>query len=178
MSYQTPRTWGNEQITAALFQTHVSDNLNVFRHGNDYGVKVYLTSSQNIADSTNTKVSWGAIAFEWHDASVMWSVANPTRLVAPIAGKYLVLVNLEWRSDVNNLRNLSLVRNSPAQQFDLQSQGSVGGKSNLSGMCVVDLNASAYLEVQVFQASGHAGGLTLHGGTVDRTRAAMILLGV
>lgn len=176
--WTTPRTWTNEVITAALWNTHARDNPGVLRKGNGYGAKVYLSGSVNIPDSINTKLPWGATDFEWHDASPIWSAVNPTRLVAPIAGKYLVLVNLEWRQDVNNLRNVSLVRNSPALQMDLQSQGSVGGKSNLSAMAVVSLNAAAYIEVQVFQSSGKVGGLTLHGGTVDRTRAAMVLLGV
>lgn len=173
MVWTAPATYASAELLNATKLDLVSANLASLRNGNDQLVKLYLANSPSIANNTDTKLSWGTVART--QIGSIWSAGQPTRLVAPVAGWYLVLVNVEWRSNSTNLRNISLIRNSPALQLDLQSQGAVGGKSNLSAMALVLMNASAYLEVQVFQSSG--AGLTAHGGTEDRTRVAMVLVG-
>ena len=173
MAWSAPASYSSAQVLAAADLNLVSANLSSLRNANDQLVKLYLDSSPSIANNTNTKLSWTTVAGS--QIGAIWSGTNPTRLVAPVAGWYLVLINVEWRSNSVNLRNISLLRNSAALQLDLQSQGAVGGKSNLSAMALVQMTAAAYLEVQVFQSSG--AGLTVHGGTEDRTRVAMCLLG-
>lgn len=160
-------------LTAANLNTYLRDNLLSLRDGNDIWVKLYLSGNPSIPNNVTTKISWDSVAFS---AGGIWNVANPTRLVAPVTGKYLLFVNLEWRSNTNNLRNISISRTGGgAAIYDLQSQGASGGKSNLSGKLILSMSATNYIEIMGFQSSG--GSLTLHGGTRDRTRAAMIFLG-
>lgn len=176
VAWTTPRTWASgDVVTAAMLNAHLRDNLLVLAHGNEYYVKVYLDGSASIPNNTSTSVSWTTVEFERHDASAMWSVANPTRLVAPIAGKYAVALNVEWRSNATGIRSCSLVRNSPALTLPGQAQNSDSEAVNTSSYFEVDLAAAAYVEAKVLQASGAA--LDLHGGTPDRTRCAMWLIG-
>lgn len=172
MAWTAPATFTNVMLTAAVLNAQDSANLAALRNANDAYVKLFLDSNPSIPNNTNTKVSWTDAAF---NIGGIWSVGNPTRLVAPVTGKYRVYINLEWRSNSAALRNCSLLRNSPALQIDLQSQGAAGGKSNLSCQVDVLITATNYVELQVFQSSG--GALTLHGGSIDRTRIAMRLLG-
>lgn len=103
-------------------------------------------------------------------------MANPTRLTAPVTGKYLVLANVEWRANSANLRSINITRSAGgASQYDMQSQGASGGRSNCSAKLVVSLTAAQYITIRVFQSSN--GLLTLHAGSRDRTRVSMLFLG-
>lgn len=173
MPFTAPSTWvSGAVLTAAQLNQQVRDNLLSLRNANDQYVKLFLSGNPSIPNSIDTKISWTDIAFQ---VGTIWSALNPTRLVAPVTGKYAVAINIEWRSNGTGLRSVNLVRNSPALQYDLQSNGSPQGKSNLSAYVEVLLNAAAYVECQVFQSTGASH--TLHGGTVDRTRIAMWLIG-
>jgi hypothetical protein len=165
----------NTTVLNAAFMNAFEENLRVLRNGNDQWVKLYLDSSPSTTNNVSFTIPWTTIAFGSAGQGI-WSAANPTRLTAPLTGKYLLLVNQEWRSNSNNLRNMAVLRSAGgASQYDLTSQGATGGKSNLSGKLVLSMTAGQYLEVQAFQSSG--GALTLHGGAEDRTRVAMIYLG-
>lgn len=173
MAFTAPSTWvSGATLTAAQLNQQLRDNLLSLRNANDQYVKLYLDNNPSIPNSTDTKISWTSIAFQ---VGTIWSAGNPTRLVAPVTGKYAVAINLEWRNNGTGLRSMNLVRNSPAMQYDLQSNGSPEGKNNGSAYIEILLNAAAYVEVQAFQATGAAH--TLHGGTEDRTRVAMWLIG-
>src|SRR4051794_20779027 len=107
MSWQTPRTWVDsptpDVFSQSLANTYVRDNLNVLRHGNDAYCKLYLTGNPSISNNLNTPISWDAAEFQQTDVTPIWAASpNPDRLVAPFTGVYLVLINLEWRSDTNN----------------------------------------------------------------------------
>lgn len=173
MAWTAPRTWTTENPAASLFNTHLRDNLLSLRNGNDHYVKLFLDNNQSIPNNTDTAITWTDEAFQ---VGTIWSAANPTRLTAPVTGKYLVMVNVEWRSNSANLRSVNITRSAGgAGQYDLKSQGASGSKSNISAQLVVSLTAAQFLTIRVFQSSG--GALTVHGGTQDRTRVAMIFLG-
>lgn len=174
MVWSTPRTWVDTptpDVASKAFLDAVSANFASLRNSHDQAVKLYLDNNQSVPNSTNTKVSWTTIDKQ---IGTIWSVANPTRLTAPVTAKYAVSVNLEWRNNAVGLRNCSIVRSSGVQ-LDLQSHASPEGKANVSAYAEVQLTAGVYLEIQGFQATG--GALTLHGGTVDRTRVAMWMIG-
>jgi hypothetical protein len=175
--WSTPRTWVDsptpDVATAALLDQYVTQNLQTLRNGNNAYCKLYLTTNPSISMNTNTPVSWNKAVF---NVGGIWSAANADRLTAPLTGKYLVLANVEWRQNSTNLRSMNITRSAGgAAQYDLQSQGANGGKSNLSAALVVNLTAGQFLRLQVFQST--TGSLTLHGGTQDRTRIAMVYLG-
>lgn len=174
MGWSSDPGWSNGAVlTAANLNTYLRDNLFSLRDGNDVWVKLYLSGNPSIPNNVTTNISWDSVAFS---AGGIWSAGNPTRLTAPTTGKYLVFVNIEWRSNSTNLRNISITRTGGGvSQYPLQSQGATGGKSNVCGKLLINLSATNYLEIGAFQSSG--GALTLHGGTRDRTRVAMMFLG-
>lgn len=173
MPWTSPITFASGAIlTGAQLNQQLRDNLLTLRNANEQYVKLYLNNNPSIPNSANTKVSWTNVDIQ---IGTIWSAVNPTRLTAPVTGKYAVAINIEWRNNGIGLRSCNLVRNSPALQYDLQSNGSPQGKSNLSAYVEVLLNAAAYVECNVFQSTGASH--TLHGGTIDRTRIAMWLIG-
>lgn len=175
MPFTTPHTWANDDLlTGPLLNTELRDNLLSIRNGNEQYCRLYLSSNPILTNNIDTPISWDKAAFQ---TGTIWSAANPSRLTAPATGRYLVFVVLEWRSNSNALRNLSILRNAGgAASYPLTSQGAAGGKSNLSAKLPVSLVAGQFLTVQAFQSSG--GPLTLHGGAPDRTRVSMLWLGV
>lgn len=171
MSWTTPATYTDPNVLTAAMLNAVRDNLLSLRNRHDQYVQLYLDNNQSVPNTTNTKVSWTTVATQ---VGTLWTVATPTRLTAPVTAKYAVAINLEWRNNTVGLRNMSILR-SAGVQLDLQSNASPGGKSTISAYAEVQLTAGVYLEIQAFQATGAA--LTLHGGTVDRTRVAMWMIG-
>lgn len=173
MVWTAPRTWVDAEVaTAALFNTYIRDNMAALRNGNLQYCKLFLGTSPSIPNNVFTTLSWTDVAFQ---VGTVWSAVNPTRLVAPIDGIYLVAANIEWRSVNVGMRAVSVVRNAPALQIDLQRQDADANFARISGMTFVQLVAGNYVEIRVFQDRGSS--LTVHGGAVDRTRVAFMLWG-
>jgi len=171
---QTPPTDAVTVLNAAYMNAFEA-NLLSLRNGNDHYVRLYLSGNPSIANNTNTAVSWTDEAFP--QVGTIWSAANPSRLTAPVTGKYLVLATAEWRTNTANLRSINITRSAGGSgQYDLQSQGASGGRSICNAKLIVSLTAAQFLTVRVFQSSG--GALTLHGGAPDRTRVSVLFLGV
>lgn len=173
MPWTVPATYtSGETLTGAKLNL-VRDNLLSLRNGGDHYCKLYISTNPSISNNTNTAISWDSIDFQ---VGTLWSIANPTRLTAPVTGKYLVLANTEWRANSSSLRSINITRSAGGSgQYDLQSQGASGGRSNCSAKLVLSLTATQFLTIRVFQSSG--GSLTLHGGAPDRTRVSMLFLG-
>lgn len=171
MAWTTPATYTSGQVLNAVALNLVRDNLLSLRNRNDQYVKLSLTGNPSIPNTTDTKITWTQTDLQ---VGTIWAGGNPTRLTAPVTGKYLIIVNVEWRRSSVNFRNITLLK--AGVTWALKAQGSVGGKSNVSGTRIMALTAGEFFECQVFQNSG--GALLLHGGAPDRTRCSMILLGV
>lgn len=91
----------------------------------------------------------------------------PTRLTAPVAGKYLVISNINWRASAAGvLRRLDLQRNA-AQDVALDDKTPVGGgiigTTNLVAV-ELDLLAGGFVEVLGQQDSGAP--LSVEGGVM------------
>lgn len=172
---QTPLT--SAQVLNAAYLNAYRDNLLSLRNGNDHYCRLYLTTNPSIGNNvaTGSAISWSAALF---NVGTIWTSGN--KLVAPVTGKYLILATLEWRSNVAGLRNVIGMHKNSAntliRQHDGQSQGSTGGKSSTGGKFCLQMTATDYFEVRAYQDSGAA--LTLHGGAPDRTRVAVLFLGV
>lgn len=175
---QTPVV-DNTTVLNAAYMLAFEENLRVLRNGNDCYCRLYLDSNPSIANNvaTGEAITWTNALFQ---TGTTWAAgANGNRLTAQFTGKYLFLVNLEWRSNTSNLRNVIGQLKSSAgaliRQFDGQSQGASGGKSNVCGKFVISMTAGQFFEIRAYQTSG--GALTLHGGAPDRTRVSAIYLG-
>lgn len=174
MAWTAPSTWTNVMLTAAQLNQQLRDNLLTLRQGNQQLVKLYLDSDASITNSLDTILSWSnPPSFQ---VGTIWSAANPTRLTAPVTGYYLIIPNIEWLSNSSGVRNTFYRWSVGAAQYELQSQGaSLSGHSNCSGIGIHFLTAAQYVEIGVWQDSGAT--RQVHGGTLDRTRVAMMLLG-
>jgi len=179
MAWSAPAAYTSSQVLTGAAMNLVRDDLRSLRNGNDHYCRVYISTNPSIANNVagGTAITWDTIDFQ---VGTLWSAGNPSRFVAPVTGKYLILATLEWRSNTSNLRNIIFkTRNAAAvlqRQYDGQSQGSSGGRSNVCGKLIVQMTATDTVEVCAYQSSG--GALTLHGGgRPDRTRAAVLFLG-
>lgn len=178
MAFTTLTPLVSGSVPPAAFFNAYRDNLLSVRNGGDHYCRLYLTSNPSVGDnvSTGQAINWQASSFQ---VGSIWNPAQGNRLTAPTDGIYLFLCVLEWRKNSNNLRNMNFQLKSSAgaliRQFDSQSQGASGGKSNINGKLVVKMTAGQFIECRAYQNSG--GPLTLHGGSDDRTRVAVLFLG-
>lgn len=130
---------------------------------------VIRTTSQSVANATNTIVQWNNIPANYADSSIRYlhgvndlrafnsagSAGNVLR--APYDGTYLIIANITWdNSTVNNQRSVSMVYNSV--------NVIAGGYTNPSAVVVhpivltaiQDMNAGDTVYLNVVQNSGTA----------------------
>lgn len=174
MVWTAPATFTNVMLTAAQLNAQLSANLASLRNSNDQLVKLYLDGNETVTNNLNHLVNWDLV--EGVQIGTIWTVSLPTRLTAPVTGYYEILTTLEWvKGNASGSRNCSIILNSPSMQTDLESLGASGGRSNLNGKLELLITAGNYITVQSYQNSG--GTEYLHGGTPDRTRISMRLIG-
>lgn len=175
---QTPFV-DNTTVLNAAYLNAFEENLRVLRNGNDCYCRLYLDSNPSFANNiaTGEPITWTDALFQ---TGTIWTAgANGNRLTAQFTGIYLILTTQEWRSNTSQLRNVTFLHKNSGgtliRQYDGQSQGSSGGRSNINGKLVLKMTAGEFVEVRAYQNSG--GALTLHGGAPDRTRVSVLYLG-
>jgi translation elongation factor P/translation initiation factor 5A len=115
--------------------------------------RVYRSSNQSISDSTDTIVTFDS---ERYDTAALHSnVSNTGRLTAPIAGKYLITVGLEFASNTSGRREIRLLLNGSTIIAQDIRAGSISGiTSPMTLTTVYALAQNDYVEVQVWQNRG------------------------
>jgi hypothetical protein len=100
--------------------------------------------------------SAAAIPFHTVDFNVgsVYAASAPTRLTAPVSGKYLVIANVAWQANPLGNRIVYLARNSAwfAKSTNSGASGTYAPVQAVQGVC--QLNAGDYVEVWVWQDSG------------------------
>lgn len=173
MVYTAPRTWSiGETPTAALLNTELRDNLLALRGLNLASARVYRTSDLSIASSAaNTMIPWQAASW---NIGTLWAVGNPTRLTAPIAGRYLLVLNEKWATSPTGRRGAGYQINGTSSAYELQAQPPTASKNPTLNACdIVDLAAGDYVEIYGYQTSG--GAILLNSG-VDTSFGILSLL--
>lgn len=132
-------------------------------------VKVWATGTQLIPANTRTMVTvWNTTKDS--TSGSMWSGGNPSRLVAPVAGMYLIEANIQ------NVTSgiLEIYKNaagSPAFGAEcLGSEGTASASSRGALSVLAYLSVNDYVETSVYQSSG--GPLSVGGGTFDSSGAS------
>lgn len=140
---------------------------NRFRYLNAM-VRVTKSGNQSINSATATAVTWDTEDFDTD--SMHEGVTNPSRLTAPIAGKYLVYGIAQWVIDATG----SLAK---MVGFYFYKNGSIFNLGNFmpngtgtigticTGTIIINLAANDYMEMYVYQESG--GAINLLGGSVN-----------
>lgn len=81
--------------------------------------------------------------------------SNPTRLIAPITGLYMVGANVTWASNATGYRFMALRESAGSARIAADSRPTVNGDTtHQSCVTVWHFAAGTYFEVIVFQNSG------------------------
>lgn len=138
-------------------------------------VTVALTLvDQAIASGVSTAVSFDTSIL---DTAALWSIANPTRLIAPAAGNYLVTATGLWATTGANGEVLMRFRVNGAGLFYGVSSiptSITGSTPGNSVAIILPLGAADYVEVMVFQNTGNPLNLLGVGAAEPSTTASMM----
>jgi hypothetical protein len=114
--------------------------------------EVGRTASLSINDNT-----WTSIPFtqENGDTDNMWSAAQPTRLTAPVAGRYLVTMGVFWSGAGSaGHRGYTVLKNGNHLAAHTVGKVAAGDLSGESLNAVIEMAAGDYVEARVWQTSG------------------------
>lgn len=127
-----------------------------------------------IPNNTATAVQFTGTRFM--APSSMWSIANATRVVAPVAGVYQVSAMLAWASNVTGVRRLHLLHNGTTTIAGDSRGSTTADTLQQTSTTVYRFAANDYVEVFAFQTSGGSLNLT-QSATVAAPELALVFLG-
>lgn len=120
-----------------------------------HSARVYKTTNTTCGHNSSTAISFDG---ERYDASGMHNPAvNPSRVLAPAAGKYLVTGNVQFASNGTGHRSLSIRLNGTTTLANqaLPAVTPVSGeKTEINISTVYDFAQNDYVEMLAFQSSG------------------------
>lgn len=137
-----------------------------------YGVLARNSTNQSIGSGGSYKtVDFASV--EWQNGT-LWTIANPTRLYAPVTGLYLVNAVITFASNSTGLRSVAF-RQSGSTFVGANVAGAVNGADQSVNLTkILQLSASAYIEVMVYHTAGVSIDVIFQAGL--SARAEMILL--
>jgi hypothetical protein len=100
------------------------------------------------------------LSFDTTDFNIggVFDAAQPSRMTAPIAGRYLIVATARWAPDNAGRRTLALVVNGTAPQIARSNVSAYSTNSNLApeqtAEAIYKLNAGDYVVVWAYQDSG------------------------
>jgi hypothetical protein len=120
------------------------------------GVSLYGTAVQSIPNATDTILTFNSEAWDtdgYHSTST-----NTSRITIPagLGGKYLVTMNTSPALNGTGGRYMEIYKNGARLVNDIGIAGSASLYVNLAGTFVVNLVATDYIEMLVYQDSGGA----------------------
>lgn len=121
-------------------------------YGGTPSARVYRTTTQTIADSTVTALTFDAE--RWDNASLHSTSSNTDRLVAPVAGIYAVTAHIRWDTNGTGQRLLRVKDNAGALIASASQPPVSGDVTYQSIATTVTLGASGYVTIEVYQTSG------------------------
>jgi hypothetical protein len=115
--------------------------------------KVYRGASHILATNTNYDVVWDTAEYEGHSHD-WWNVTNPTRLVAPYDGWYLVHVQVSFAAGTAGYRTMKLRKNGNI--VSRISQGFTGSAvaDDLQATHIGPFTAGQYIEARIKHLEG------------------------
>lgn len=150
----TPRV----KLSASPYAMHAvaADSLTGGQPG-DRSCSVFVQNPGPFANNTAPVISF--TSEEWDQGNFHDSAINPSRLVAPVSGTYLVTGYIEWGANGTGSRGLHIRKNgtqapsSPVWQA-AALQAAVAGSTHQNVSSLVKLAAGDYVELVVYQTSG------------------------
>jgi hypothetical protein len=117
------------------------------------GAAIYRDAAVAISNATWTTITWDT---EDYDTDAFWaSSPNATRITIPSGkgGKYLFNFSACFASNASGVRLCKLQKNGTDILFG-NWMGASGDALTINGSGVLNLSASDYIEMQVYQSSG------------------------
>ena len=143
----------NSAVTAAKIKNGAVTTAKV---GKLPGARVRDTVLTIVDSAATAVVPYNAIDF---NVGAVFDPAKPTRMTAPVAGRYLIIATTRWESDVDGRRTIALEVNGASQIARSNVSGYwLGGVVPLSPeqsvQAVYRLKAGDYVEVWAYQDTG------------------------
>lgn len=118
-------------------------------------VRVTQVSQVITRDAAAVAVSFASEIF---DTAAMWAIGNPTRIIFPIAGLYLVGANTDWGQNTDSELTKTIFRiNGITTVYSSEYQlATTGGTTNsfTDSVYQVQVNTNDYLEVILSYVGG------------------------
>jgi hypothetical protein len=118
------------------------------------GVSLFNTTSQTVSNATDTILTFDSEA--WDTDGFHSTSSNTSRITIPagLGGKYLVTMNTSPALSGTGGRYMELYKNGARLINDIGVVGSASQYINVAGTFVVNLVATDYIEMLVYQDSG------------------------
>src|SRR3990167_9567490 len=159
--------------SASIGTTAQTGSANRFRYLQSIA-RVYASGALSISWNTVTAITWDSESF---DVDTLHSTAsNTSRFTVNIAGKYQVFANINWATGLaatDYVYTYIYVNGAATSLNVLATQGNIssGIVSN-----IVNLAATDYVEIFVYQAKGAGGAHSTRGGATE-TYATITYIG-
>jgi hypothetical protein len=116
----------------------------------------HANTAVTVQDNATAVLSYDATDF---NVGAVFNSTQPTRMTAPVAGRYLITATVRWASNAVGRRALALELNGTAAQIARSNvspflQGGAAFNPEQTVETVYKLNAGDYVEVWAYQNSG------------------------
>lgn len=136
-----------------------------------YSAKVYKSGNQSIPNAAATALTFDTVAF---NNGTLYAAGTPSRLTAPVAGRYVVVGKVQFSVNATGRRGADLMKNGATLLESVQFQPLSGASATAFQVFgIVSLEAGDYLELRAYQDSTAA--LDVNGGNQFNTSFSMCL---
>ncbi|MFB7452847.1 hypothetical protein [Streptomyces sp. NPDC056194] len=132
-------------------------------------VTVTKTGTYALSANTYTSIQWSSAPTRTD--AVMWSAAQPTRLVAPVSGLYVIYTSQTWPGGANSCRTRVRINSDENNVFQMSYMASSGGGQGDSAALALTMAAGDYFEMQLWNTAA------LTGVPATYSRAALVWQG-
>jgi hypothetical protein len=120
------------------------------------GARVRRVAAVTLTSGVTAVLSYDATDF---NVGGVYSSAQPSRMTAPVAGRYLIIATARWQSNEAGRRTIALEVNGTAAQIARTNvsphvQGGGAFNPEQAAEAIYRLNAGDYVEVWAYQDSG------------------------
>lgn len=143
--------------SAAVADSVVDGAVGPAKFGAIPGARVrHASSAVTLQDNATAVLSYDTADF---NVGGVFNSAQPTRMTAPVAGRYFITASVRWASNATGRRALALELNGTAAQIARSNvspflQGGAAFNPEQTAQTIYKLNAGDYVEVWAYQNSG------------------------
>ncbi len=141
----------------------------------DAGCRVYRTTTQAIADSTEVAVQFDNE--RWDTNTMHDNVTNNTRITFTTAGKYRIIANIAWNNtDSDGYRSLRIQLNGLTDIAWVIGQPIASGTNFLQQVTTIySFTAGQYVELYVKQTSGSSQNMAVDANAAPEFMAQLLI---